>query len=121
MTWRVTADRFPASADQLKTMIHQKIQRASERSIYFEDWLKQLEEGGYPAEAISLFEFIPHPTPPAKDDPPTLLLRERQPRSVPDGGWVRAYGTTQGKVLERTSTNGDFLSLEREWAVSGRS
>jgi hypothetical protein len=46
--------------------------------------------------------------------PPTLLLRELNPRPLPDGRFARWYGFTDGRVEEALSTDGNFLPWERE-------
>lgn len=45
---------------------------------------------------------------------PTLVLRERNPRQLPDGGWARAYGFLSGEVREAISPDGNFTAWERE-------
>lgn len=58
------------------------------------------------------FEFISRTIPPATD-PPTLLLREKEPWQQSDGTWVRVYATSAGGTEVATSTNGDFTAWEQ--------
>ena len=58
------------------------------------------------------FEFLSRTIPPATD-PPTLLLREKEPWQQSDGTWVRVYATSAGSAEVVTSTNGDFTAWEQ--------
>lgn len=62
------------------------------------------------------FEFVPVPATyrhdPAGAPPHLLILRERKPRRMPDGGWSRAYGFLDGTADMATSPDGDFSAWE---------
>ena len=45
---------------------------------------------------------------PAGKPPHLIILRERKPRPLPDGGWMRAYGFLDGSVDVATSPDGDL-------------
>ncbi len=49
---------------------------------------------------------------PAGKPPHLIILRERKPRPLPDGGWMRAYGFLDGSVDVATSPDGDFTEWE---------
>jgi len=60
------------------------------------------------------FEFMPQDRILTTRDGSVLLRRERTPRSLPDGGWVRAYGFVNGDVEQAFSKDGQFTKWERE-------
>jgi hypothetical protein len=63
------------------------------------------------------FEFLPQTRPVTAQDEAVLLLREREPRPHPDGGWLRAYGFANGLTQEAFSEDGNFDTWERNaWA-----
>ena len=64
------------------------------------------------------FEFMPQDRTVTTRDGWVLLLRERSPRSLPDGGWVRAYGFVNGDVEQVFSKDGQFTKWEREHSAS---
>jgi hypothetical protein len=51
-----------------------------------------------------------------------ILLRERQPRQTPDGGWTRAYGFLDGHSEVHREPTGDFNNFERlhSWPPPGQ-
>lgn len=71
------------------------------------------------SEWSQTFEFVPRAQPLTGADKPALFLRERKPRSAPDGGWLRAYTFVDGKPVEALSPDGNFEVWERQQARPG--
>src|SRR5205814_1092755 len=51
-----------------------------------------------------------------------ILLRERQPRQVPDGGWTKAYGFLDGhsEVHREPTPNFDTFERLHTWPPAGQ-
>jgi hypothetical protein len=61
------------------------------------------------------FEFFDYGNQRLTDSyPESLLAREKKPRQLPDGKWMRAYLMGDGSVQEATSGNGDFKIWEQQ-------
>jgi RNA polymerase sigma factor (sigma-70 family) len=45
----------------------------------------------------------------------TILVREREPRQLPDGSWSRMYLFADGSVQEAVPSDGDFDTWEKNW------
>lgn len=43
----------------------------------------------------------------------TIVIREKQPRQLPDGRWARIYGFADGSALQHIQPEGDFENWER--------
>jgi glycerophosphoryl diester phosphodiesterase len=65
--------------------------------------------------AKDTFEFLPQGLNARKYGNETLLLREKSPRAIPDGGWTRAYASSEAKVIELLSTTTDFTEAESQY------
>ncbi len=64
--------------------------------------------------SFALFEFIPYERRLTLDDPPMLLLREKSPRPMPDGGFARYYGFSDKHVEEARVPTANFANWESE-------
>jgi hypothetical protein len=102
MSARFNGGKPPRTFDEVKQGL-----AASQRFPNVEEVWAQFSKG-YPPYNITKdsFEFLPPHT--------KLLLRERQPRQLPDGAWSRLYLTTDYKINEATLKDPDFASWERE-------
>lgn len=83
--------------------------------------LKDLKTMSLVGESVlNLFEILPEAVDARKYGVETLLLREKRPRALPDGGWTRAYASSDATVLELTSESPDFTEAEQELTSSFR-
>jgi len=110
-------DKFATSFEELERLIHE----GPEMSEYVYRDMKVLRDVTLDGRSVKeAFEFMPQAAEAGKDGVETLLLRERVPRVLPDGGRARAYATTLARVEELISPDGDFAALEREKFQLGR-
>jgi hypothetical protein len=114
----------PASPEQLRAALQREWkpteQRPRERMVRMQEGLRQMmkEMEAETGESMQKFDFIPvtgivdlTPSGPAGR---IIVLRERVPRPLPDGGWARAYGLLDGTTREATSETEDFSAWEKE-------
>jgi RNA polymerase sigma factor (sigma-70 family) len=66
-----------------------------------------------PGETLDMYEFLPHAASLDVRQPGLILLRERAPRQVSSGGFVRIYTMADGSVQTITSVEGNFDSFEQ--------
>jgi len=61
-------------------------------------------------------EFVDYGQPVTTNTAPyTILVREREPRQLPDGSWDRMYLFADGSVQEAAPSDGDFDTWEKNW------
>jgi hypothetical protein len=63
------------------------------------------------------FEFVPRSQPLFPGGHAVPLLRERTPRALPDGGWARVYGFSDGRAEEVALPDGAYAEWERQMAA----
>ena len=99
---------LPTSFEQLEAKLAQLPENL--RAVHARR-LSLTNQFGIPAQSSV---FMPQDRILTTRDGSVLLLRERTPRSLPDGGWVRAYGFVNGDVEQAFSKDGQFTKWERE-------
>jgi len=68
---------------------------------------------------LDRFELVDHGRPLTTSDPNAMLLRERDARLQPNGGWAKVYGLADGTTVEKTSMSGDFSKIEHDFILTG--
>ena len=60
------------------------------------------------------FEIVFQGSLPALTNPAnTIVIREKQPRQLPDGRWARCYGFADGSTVQHAEPSGNFDAWER--------
>jgi hypothetical protein len=59
------------------------------------------------------YEYVQHGRSLSMSDPEMILLREKEPRRLPNGKWTRSYTLVDGAVLQIGSDTGDYQEWER--------
>lgn len=79
----------------------------------FEAMINELPYLRTNVEQMSRFEFFPHPRTISETEPGLILFREKKPRQLPDGQWVRVYTLADGSVHDPVTPDGNFEAFEK--------
>jgi hypothetical protein len=94
--------KLPASASDLQFLVSLLPPNKAKARI-FEQFDRTLQT----------FEFIPQDHGLTTNVPAPVLVREINPRALPDGSWGRYYAYANGAIEEIVSQSGDFLDWEK--------
>ncbi len=108
--------RVPANWNELRAALDRpwKPEEEPRRGMILHLW-ESMRTGAIPPESLELLPVGERFDPAHRNAVGAILvLRERQPRALPDGGWARTYAFLSGETEEAQSRNGDFDAWERQ-------
>lgn len=117
----LTQQPVPGSMSEARSMLEKA---AADGKRAAKGFLAALDNPELQRLGVGFFELIPLAEPitpkPQRHEQEILFLREREPRKLPDGRFVRAYAWVNGATEQVLSDTGDFSAWEREHATSRR-
>jgi hypothetical protein len=117
-TARLTEGRMPRSFAELQATLEwlAEFGPADKRGMYAFEADRLLHDEPSFGPVTDHFEFVPHAIPPRPSGPPVLVLRERRPRPLPDGTWMRYYGLSNGRIEPVILPENRFEEWEKAFA-----
>lgn len=114
-----TDGTIPRTWEEVRSRLNEK---AAGGKLQFTHMLKEFEQLSGPQGVLGEFELMPVPADvriERRGQPiEALMIRERQPRPQPDGGFSRYYGWTTWRTEEATVKDGNFAAWETQHSGS---